>query len=223
MKLRAENYIHLQNAIRNDADLDPNNLGQMVILPSSFVNSVRYLHEYTQNVFTYVRNYGRLNMFISMTYYHTWPEITKEFIPGQKSMDRHDLTARVFKIKVQKLVALLTKGKIFGNMKCFMTRSSCKKRFVSRALIGVEKLRANQIDEIISAEIPDPKTDRKLYDTVTKNMIQGPCGVLNPSSPCKHKGKCTKKYPRALLKVTLTNDQCYLLYRRRAPKMAAVR
>ncbi|GFW75932.1 helitron_like_N domain-containing protein [Trichonephila clavipes] len=28
-KLRAENYIYLQDAIRNDADLDPNNLGQM--------------------------------------------------------------------------------------------------------------------------------------------------------------------------------------------------
>lgn len=36
-KLRAE--IHLQDAIRNDADLDPNNLGQLVILPSSFVSS----------------------------------------------------------------------------------------------------------------------------------------------------------------------------------------
>ncbi|GFW19014.1 ATP-dependent DNA helicase [Trichonephila clavipes] len=31
-KLRAENYIHLQDAIKNNADLDPNNLGQMVIL-----------------------------------------------------------------------------------------------------------------------------------------------------------------------------------------------
>ncbi|GFW27585.1 ATP-dependent DNA helicase [Trichonephila clavipes] len=29
MKLQAENYVHLQDAIRNDADLDPNNLGQM--------------------------------------------------------------------------------------------------------------------------------------------------------------------------------------------------
>ncbi|GFX34311.1 helitron_like_N domain-containing protein [Trichonephila clavipes] len=44
-KLRAENHIRLQDAIRNDADLDPNNLGQMIILPSSFVNSARYLHE----------------------------------------------------------------------------------------------------------------------------------------------------------------------------------
>ncbi|GFV35997.1 ATP-dependent DNA helicase [Trichonephila clavipes] len=35
-KLRAENYTHLQDAIRNDADLDPNNLGQMD--PTNFLD-----------------------------------------------------------------------------------------------------------------------------------------------------------------------------------------
>ncbi|GFT77464.1 uncharacterized protein TNCV_304151 [Trichonephila clavipes] len=44
-----------------------------------------------------------------MTCTPVWPEITRELIPGQNSTDRHDLTARVFKVKVQKLVSLLTK------------------------------------------------------------------------------------------------------------------
>ncbi|GFW04342.1 ATP-dependent DNA helicase [Trichonephila clavipes] len=82
----------------------------------------------------------------------------------------------------------------------------------------MEKLRPNQIDEIISAEIPNLETDRKLYVTVTKNMIHGPCGALNPSSPCMKEGKCTKKYPRGLSKDTKTNDKGYPLYRRRAPE-----
>ncbi|GFY00863.1 helitron_like_N domain-containing protein [Trichonephila clavipes] len=158
-KLRVENYIHLQDAIRNDAELDPNNLGQMVILPSSFVYSVRYLHEYTQDAFISVRNYGRTDLFITMTCNPAWPEITRKLIPGQNSMDRHDLTARVFKIKVQKLVALLTKGKIFGNMKCFMYSIERQKRglpHVHLLLRWMEKLRPNQIDEVISAEIPNP-------------------------------------------------------------------
>ncbi|GFS51286.1 helitron_like_N domain-containing protein [Trichonephila clavipes] len=119
-KLRVENYIHLQDVIRNDADLNPNNLGQMIILPSSFVNSARYLQEYTQDAFKYVRNHGRLGLFITMTCNPAWSEITREPIPGQNSTNRHDLTARVFKIKVQKLVALLINGKIFGDMKFFM-------------------------------------------------------------------------------------------------------
>ncbi|KAG5893814.1 hypothetical protein JTB14_027851 [Gonioctena quinquepunctata] len=219
-KLRTENYIHLQDAIRNDADLDPNNLGQMVILPSSFVNIPRYLHEYTQDAFTYVRNYGRPDLFITMTCNPAWPEITKELIPGQNLTDRRDLTARLFKIKVQKLVALLTKGQIFGDMKCFMYSIEWQKRglpHVHLLLWLTKKICPNQIDEVITAKIPNPERDQKLSDTVTKNMTHGPCGALNPSSPCMKEGKCTKNYPRALLKDTQTNDKGYPLYRRRAP------
>ncbi|KAG5883854.1 hypothetical protein JTB14_034824 [Gonioctena quinquepunctata] len=105
-------------------------------------------------------------------------------------------------------------------MKCFMYSIEWQKRglpHVHLLLWLTEKLCPNQIDEVISAEIPNPERDRKLYDTVTENMIHGPCGALNPSSPCMEEGKCTKKYPRALLKDTQTNDKGYPLYRRRAP------
>ncbi|GFY24708.1 uncharacterized protein TNCV_1017541 [Trichonephila clavipes] len=106
-------------------------------------------------------------------------------------------------------------------MKCFMYSIEWQKRglpHVHLLLWLMEKLRPNQIDGIISADIPNLETDRKLYDTVTKNMIHGPCGALNPSSPCMKEGKCTKKYPRGLLKDTKTNDKGYPLYTRRAPE-----
>ncbi|GFR32755.1 helitron_like_N domain-containing protein [Trichonephila clavata] len=156
-----------------------------------------------------------------MTCNPAWPEITRELIPGQNSMDRHDLTARVFKIKVQKLVALHAKGKISGDMKCFMYSIEWQKRglpHVYLLLWLMEKLRPNQIDEVISAEVPNPETDRNLYDTVTKNLIHGPWGALNPLSSCTKEEKCTKKYPKALLKDIQTNDKSYPLYRRRAPE-----
>ncbi|GFS51570.1 helitron_like_N domain-containing protein [Trichonephila clavipes] len=85
-KLRAENYIHLQDMIRNDADLDPNNLGQMVILPSSFENSAKYLHEYTQDAF-----YGRPDLFITMTCNPAWPEKSLES-SFQVKIQRTDMT-----------------------------------------------------------------------------------------------------------------------------------
>ncbi|GFY04183.1 ATP-dependent DNA helicase [Trichonephila clavipes] len=156
-----------------------------------------------------------------MTCNLVWPENTKEVIPGQNSTDRHDLTARVFKVKVQKLVALLKKFKGFGDMKYFMYSVEWQKRglpLVHLLLWFMENLLPNQIDEIISAEIPNLKTVWKLYDTITKNMIHGPCGSLNPSSPCMKEGKCTKKYPRVISKDTKTNNKVYPLYRRRAPE-----
>ena len=120
-----------------------------------------------------------------MTYNPAWPEISNE--PGQNSTDRRNLTARLFNIKVQKLVVLLIKGKIFGVMKCFMHSIEWQKRglpHVHLLLWLTEKLRPNQIDKVKSADIPNPDSDRKLYDTIHKNMIHGPCGALNPSSPC---------------------------------------
>lgn len=76
--------------------------------------------------------------------------------------------------------------------------------------------RPNEIDDIISAEIPDPSIDPELYDVVTKNMIHGPCGVLNRNSPCMIDGKCSKRYPRALIAETITGDDGYPQYRRRS-------
>ncbi|XP_045536286.1 uncharacterized protein LOC106720810 [Papilio machaon] len=80
-----------------------------------------------------------------------------------------------------------------------------------------EKLRPDQIDKIISAEIPDPNNDKSLHEIIVKNMIHGPCGPENPQCPCMKDGKCTKKYPRKLIQETVHNDNGYPLYRRRAP------
>lgn len=48
-KLRAEDYVHLRDAIQSDADVNVANIGQQVILPSSVTGSPRYTHEKTQD------------------------------------------------------------------------------------------------------------------------------------------------------------------------------
>jgi hypothetical protein len=52
---------------------------------------------------------------------------------------------------------------------------------------------------VISAEIPDNDEDPLLHKIVTKNMIHGPCGILNPNSSCMVDGKCSKRFPRQLV------------------------
>ncbi|CAK1595523.1 unnamed protein product [Parnassius mnemosyne] len=132
-KLRVENYTHLQDAVSSDANVNPRDLGKMVILPSSFVNSPHYLHEYTQDAFTYGRTYGRPDLFVTFTCNPTWKEITEELMPGQKSTDRHDLVARVFRLKVQKLMYVINKGEIFGELQCFMYSIEWQKRGLPHA------------------------------------------------------------------------------------------
>lgn len=77
-------------------------MGQMVVLPSSFTGGPRYMHERTQDAMTYVRHYGRPDLFITFTCNPKWEEITQNLFSGQKSHDRHDIIARVFHLKVKK-------------------------------------------------------------------------------------------------------------------------
>ena len=79
-------------------------------------------------------------------------------------------------------------------------------------------MHAVHIDNIISAEFPDPEQDPNLFAVVKRNMIHGPCGNINVNAPCMKDGKCSKHYPRKFIKETQTGQDGYPAYRRRAPQ-----
>ncbi|XP_013705031.1 uncharacterized protein LOC106408890 [Brassica napus] len=74
---------------------------------------------------------------------------------------------------------------------------------------------SEEVNEIISAELPNKEEDPEAYNLVTKHMIHGPCGVINPKSPCMENNVCTKKYPRPYNNSTSIDKSGYVLYRRR--------
>lgn len=78
------------------------------------------------------------------------------------------------------------------------------------------KIRPDKIDNIISAEILASGINPELFDVITKNMIHVPCGVYNINSPCMVDGKCSNRYPRALISQTITGNEGYPKYRRRS-------
>ncbi|UYV67664.1 hypothetical protein LAZ67_5001520 [Cordylochernes scorpioides] len=220
-KLRADQYIHLRDAIANDGAAAAANIGQMVILPASYAGSPRHMHEYAQDAMTYVRTYGRPDLFLTFTCNPAWAEIKNLLLPGQQSSHRHDLTARVFKQKLKCFIDLIVKNHIYGPTRCWMYSIEWQKRGTPHAHILIwleEKILPTQIDNIISAELPDPQEDPELYQIIKKYMIHGPCGAQNPHSPCIKDGKCTKKYPRDLVHDTQTGGDGYPLYRRRKPE-----
>ena len=112
-KLRSEQYVHLQDALNCDGNA--HNVGQQVILPSSFTGSPRYMHQLTQDAMAYVRKFGRPDLFITFTCNPKWKDIQDCLFEGQSSTDRHDLIARVFHLKHKKLIWLIKDGKIFGD------------------------------------------------------------------------------------------------------------
>ena len=115
-KLRAKEYIHLRDAIANNADAAQ--IGNSVILPSSYIGSPRHMQEYIQDALTYVREYGQPFLFITFTCNPKWPEITSLLLPGQNAIHRHDITARVFSQKLKSLINFITKLHVFGPTRC---------------------------------------------------------------------------------------------------------
>ncbi len=64
-------------------------------------------------------------------------------------------------------------------------------------------------DKFVSAEIPDPVSNPALYEGVAQHMMHGPCGRLNPGSPCMKDGKCSKRFPKPFCSETRTDDKGY--------------
>ncbi|XP_043474368.1 uncharacterized protein LOC122506318 [Leptopilina heterotoma] len=222
-QLRAEKYIHLQDAIRREEGVE--SLGQVVILPLSITGGPRYMHSRTQDAFCYVRKFGRPELFITITTNPRWTEINNNLFEGQSAQDRHDIVSRVFHLKLKVLMALLQKGEIFGRVRCFIYTVEWQKRGLPHAHILLwleEQIRPNQIDEVISAELPSPEEDKKLFDIVKGHMVHGPCGPFNHRSGCMKEGRCTIRYPKAFVNETISSENGYPTYRRRSPDVGGI-
>lgn len=168
-QLRSEQYIDLRDAIINDRN--GTDIGRLTILPSSYVGSPRHMHEYAQDAMTYVRNYGRPDLFITFTCNPQWADIKNHLLDGQSPTDRHDITARVFREKVKALMDLIVKLQIFGEVRCYMYSIEWQKRGLPHAHILiwlVRKITSDQVDRVISAELPDQMVDPELFEVIKK-------------------------------------------------------
>lgn len=193
----------------------------MVILPATYTGSPRNMHEYAQDGLTYVKKFGRPDLFITFTCNPNWEEISELLTSNQTNMDRHDVIARVFKQKLRRLIDLIVKYKLFGNIRCWMYSIEWQKRGLPHAHILLwlyDKISPNNIDDIISAEIPNEHHDPILYEIIRKHMIHGPCGQMNSSAPCMKDNVCTKRFPKLLVNETQSGLDGYPLYRRRSQK-----
>ena len=86
------------------------------------------------------------------------------------------------------------------------------------------------MDETISAQLPpDPESlegtedkknqARRLQQIILTNMVHGPCGKINPNSPCMVDGKCSKGYPKPFCKTTFVDpDSSHPVYQRLSPE-----
>jgi len=115
------------------------------------------MHEFTQDAISYVRKYDRLDL-LTFTCNPQWDNIKTNLFEGHTPTYRHDITARVFRQKLKALMDLIIKWRVFGEVRGWMYSIEWQKRGLLHAHILiwlVRKITPDQIDSIISAEIPE--------------------------------------------------------------------
>ncbi|XP_024009309.1 uncharacterized protein LOC112084413 [Eutrema salsugineum] len=169
------------------------------------------------------RQYGNPDLFITMTANPNWKEIKHHLAAygGASPNDRPDIQCRVFKMKLDELLENLKKGTFFKPYTAVIHRIEFQKRGLPHAHIlmwfgkSTKTPKPEDVDAIISAELPSKDKDPEGYDLVAKYMMHGLCGLDRPRSPCMEKQICTKKFPRPYTNHTTIDKSGYIIYRRR--------
>lgn len=221
-QLRVEKYCVMDHYEHNILEEEDDALpGHVVILPSSFYGSPRNMRERYHDAMAIVRHIGAPDLFITITCNPHWDEIVENLFPGQNPSDRPDLIARVFCLKLKRIIQDICKEEQFGKVTGYAYSIEFQKRGLPHChmlIILDNHCKMNTVetnDQYISAELPNPKEEPLLWEIVTKHMIHGPCGVHNLKSPCMDNGQCTKKFPKPFQNETQVAPDGYPLYRRR--------
>ncbi|CAN1310136.1 ATP-dependent DNA helicase PIF1 [Linum perenne] len=199
--LRSEIYSELYSAL-DRGETSSKNIGR-IILPSSFTGGMRYMKQLFLDAMAICHYFGNPDLFITFTSNAQWPEITNAFKNkvGSHGEDKPAIVARgMHTVEFQK------RGLPHVHILVWLANN---------AKLETQK----QIDQIISAQLPNPTEDPIGYASVTKFMIHGPCGIDNPKSPCMVDGKCKKKYPKAYNTETISDRHGYTLYKREKTKI----
>ncbi|XP_052620978.1 uncharacterized protein LOC111880446 [Lactuca sativa] len=163
--LRCESYEKLRIQ-QNLGNKDISNVGQRVILPSSFTGGARYMMQNYLDAMSLCKWFGYPDFFITFTCNPKWPEV-KRFLHNTSlnPEDRPDILCRLFKIKLDALFKDIRENKIFGIVKGVVYTIEFQKRGLPHCHICLfmhansKRPTVEYIDSIISVEIPNINED----------------------------------------------------------------
>jgi hypothetical protein len=217
--LHSDVYKGLVDAVAANPDAEAQNLGQRTILPSTFSRSSRNMIQHCQDALAINCHFKDADLFMTVTADPNWSEIQAELLPGQTAADRPDLVSCVFRAKVAAIMDNIKKGALEVSVAHVFTIEFQKRGLPHMHPIIFlhhdSKLKTPEdIDSLLSAELPDPNTESELYHLVVKYVVHGPCGILNPNAPCMVDGKCSKNFPKPFREHTTLSEDSYSCLKR---------
>ncbi len=96
--LRVESYKGLLDHVNSVGRGNKARVGNIFILPSTFVGGPRFMSKLYQDNMAMVRKFGRPDLFITFTCNPNWKEIKSELKAFQNASDRPDLVTQIFRL-----------------------------------------------------------------------------------------------------------------------------
>ena len=222
-KLRVHHRQGIPDAMAADPTVNMADIGQRIILPSTFSGSTRNMIQHCQDALAINRHYKGADLFLTMTANPNWPEIKENLLPGQTPSDRPDLISHVFHAKVKELLKDIHTNGFLGKTVAYVWTIEFQKRGLPHIHMIIffapeaKLLTPDAVDSLLSAEFPDEETQPQLFELVKSLMVHTPCGNEhnNPNSPCIENGKCGKNFPKPFQDQTIVTTDSYARLRRR--------
>nr|GEX23813.1 DNA helicase [Tanacetum cinerariifolium] len=194
--IRSDYLAGLYDAISRE-DRDGFEVGGKIILPMSFTGGPRYMYAHYLDALAICHELGNPQFFITFT--------------------------------CNAFLSFLKNERIFGTVTGVLYTVEFQKRSLPHChtLLWVDSASKIQgpedVDRLISAELPDPQVDPQGYKVVSEMMIHGPCGAVNMSATCMEGDKCSKGFPKKVTEKTFFDDQGHVHYRRRDTGVSALK
>ncbi|XP_074306096.1 uncharacterized protein LOC141641325 [Silene latifolia] len=113
------------------------NVGRRVILPPTYICGPRDLKKRYLNAMSLVHEYGKPDLFVTMTCNVNWPEIKEQLGPGEEAQNRPDIVVRVFHGKLLSLKKQIMEKQIFGEVAALIYVVEFQKRGLPHAHIQI--------------------------------------------------------------------------------------
>ncbi|XP_022881047.1 uncharacterized protein LOC111398365 [Olea europaea var. sylvestris] len=217
----AELYQGIVDSVQN-GETRGSKIGKKIVLPQTFTCGHRDMLKRYLDAMSIVQRYEKPDIFLTITCNPNWPEIMQELKHNDEIQNRPDLIARIFRAKLEELKNDSYKENIFGSVVAHRYMIEFQKRGLPHAHLllifnSAHKICcAEQVDMIVSCEIPDKNKYLHLHSVIVKHNMHGPCGNLNPKNVCMLSSSgCKNKYPKDYCNSTIFGDNSYPLYRRR--------
>ncbi|PWA50520.1 DNA helicase [Artemisia annua] len=192
--------------------------------PSSFTGGPRYMYSHYLDALAICRVLGNPQYFITFTCNVNWPEIKRHMkrYPEISQSDRPDVVCRIFQEKLNDFLKVLKLELVIFFWFAVLYTIEFQKRGLPHChtLLWIDardKIKdREEVDNFISAKLPDKTSDPEAYIVVVDLMMHGQCGNGKPKAPCMQEGVCTKNFPKKYTESTYFDKDGHIHYRRRS-------